>query len=97
MQQVSIETAQSNLDCAVLEELPGKTIILGTLDLSDMTIEKPETVAARIRCALPYVPSEQIVVAPDCGLKYLPRDIAYQKMCTMVEGATIVRREFTAS
>ena len=97
VQQVSIETAQSNLDCAVLEELPGKTIILGTLDLSDMTIEKPETVAARIRRALPYVPSEQIVVAPDCGLKYLPRDIAYQKMCTMVEGARIVRREFTAS
>ena len=97
VQQVSIETAQSNLDCAVLEELPGKTIILGTLDLSDMTIEKPETVAARIRRALPYVPSEQIVVAPDCGLKYLPRDIAYQKMCTMVEDARIVRREFTAS
>ena len=97
VQQVSIETAQSNLDCAVLEELPGKTIILGTLDLSDMTIEKPETVAARIRRALPYVPSEQIVVAPDCGLKYLPRDIAYQKMCTMVEGTRIVRREFAAA
>ncbi len=97
VQQISIETAQSNLDCAVLEKLPGKTIILGTLDLSDMTIEKPETVAARIRRALPYVPAQQIVVAPDCGLKYLPREVAYGKMCAMVEGARIVRRELTVS
>ena len=92
-QQVSIETAQSKLDCAVLEKLPGKTIILGTLDLSDMTIETPETVAARIRRALPHVPAERIVVAPDCGLKYLPREVAYGKMCAMVEGAKIVRAE----
>jgi 5-methyltetrahydropteroyltriglutamate--homocysteine methyltransferase len=62
-----------------------------------MTIEKPETVAARIRRALPHVPAEQIVVAPDCGLKYLPRDIAYQKMSAMVESAGIVRQELTAS
>jgi 5-methyltetrahydropteroyltriglutamate--homocysteine methyltransferase len=93
VQQVSIETAQSGLDCAVLETLPGKTIILGTLDLSDMTVEAPETVAARIRRALPHVGAERIVVAPDCGLKYLPRDVAYGKMCAMVEGAKIVRRE----
>ncbi len=93
VRQVSIETAQSNLDCAVLEKLPGKTIILGTLDLSDMTIEKPEIVAARIRRALPHVPAERIIVAPDCGLKYLPREIAYGKMCAMVEGARIVRAE----
>jgi 5-methyltetrahydropteroyltriglutamate--homocysteine methyltransferase len=92
--QVSIETAQSKLDCAVLSSLPGKTIILGTLDLSDMKIETPETVAARIRRALPYVPAERIVVAPDCGLKYLPREVAYGKMCAMVEGAKIVRAEF---
>jgi 5-methyltetrahydropteroyltriglutamate--homocysteine methyltransferase len=91
--QVSIETAQSKLDCAVLSSLPGKTIILGTLDLSDMKIETPETVAARIRRALPYVPAERIVVAPDCGLKYLPRAVAYGKMCAMVEGAKIVRAE----
>jgi 5-methyltetrahydropteroyltriglutamate--homocysteine methyltransferase len=97
VQQGSIETAQSNLDCAVLEKLPGKTIILGTLGLSDMTNEKPETVAARIRRALPYVLAQQIVVAPDCGLKYLPRDIAYGKMCAMVDGARIVRRELAAS
>jgi 5-methyltetrahydropteroyltriglutamate--homocysteine methyltransferase len=93
VQQVSIETAQSHLDCAVLEKLPGKTIILGVLDLSDMAIETPETVAARIRRALPHVPAEKIVVAPDCGLKYLPREVAFGKMKAMVEGAKIVRAE----
>jgi 5-methyltetrahydropteroyltriglutamate--homocysteine methyltransferase len=91
--QISIETAQSNLDCSVLRQLPSKTIILGVLDLSDMTIETPETVAARIRRALPHVPAERIVVAPDCGLKYLPRAVAFGKMQAMVEGAKIVREE----
>jgi 5-methyltetrahydropteroyltriglutamate--homocysteine methyltransferase len=90
---VSIETAQSGLDCSVLKTLPGKTIILGTLDLSDMTIETPEQVAARIRRALPHVPVERIVVAPDCGLKYLPREVAFGKMQAMVAGAKIVRAE----
>src|ERR1700674_3709551 len=93
VQQVSIETAQSKLDCSVLEKLPGKTIILGVLDLSDMNVEMPETTAARIRRALLHVPAERIIVAPDCGLKYLPRDIAFRKMCAMVEGAKLVRRE----
>lgn len=93
VQQVSIETAQSKLDCSVLEKLPGKTIILGVLDLSDMNVETPETTAARIRRALLHVPAECIIVAPDCGLKYLPRDIAFGKMCAMVEGAKLVRRE----
>ena len=93
VQQVSIETAQSKLDCSVLAKLPGKTIILGTLDLSDMNVETPETVAARIRRVLPHVPAERIVVAPDCGLKYLPREVAFGKMCAMVEGAKIVRAE----
>ena len=93
VQQVSIETAQSKLDCAVLEKLPGKTVILGILDLSDMAIETAETVAARIRRALPHVPAERIVVAPDCGLKYLPREVAYGKMCAMVAGTKIVRAE----
>jgi 5-methyltetrahydropteroyltriglutamate--homocysteine methyltransferase len=93
VKQVSIETAQSGLDCAVLEALPNKTIILGVLDLSDMKVETPETVATRIRRALPHAPAERIVVAPDCGLKYLPRDVAYGKMRAMVEGASIVRRE----
>jgi len=96
IKQISIETAQSKLDCSVLERLPGKTIILGTLDLSDMTIESPEMVAARIRRTLPYVTPERIVVAPDCGLKYLPRDVAYGKMRAMVEGAKIVRQELSA-
>jgi 5-methyltetrahydropteroyltriglutamate--homocysteine methyltransferase len=96
VQQVSVETAQSGLDCAVLEKLPGKTIVLGVLDLSDTAVETPETVAKRIRRALPHVPAERIVVAPDCGLKYLPREVAFGKMCAMVEGAKIVRKELGA-
>jgi 5-methyltetrahydropteroyltriglutamate--homocysteine methyltransferase len=93
VQQISIETAQSNLDCSVLKTLPDKTIILGVIDLSDMTVETAETVAARIRRALPYVSAERIVVAPDCGMKYLPRDIAFAKLNAMVEGTKIVRTE----
>jgi 5-methyltetrahydropteroyltriglutamate--homocysteine methyltransferase len=91
--QVSIETAQSNLDCAVLKQLPGKKVLLGVIDLNDMTVETPETVAARIRRALPYVKAEDVIVAPDCGMKYLPREVAYGKLKAMVEGASIVRRE----
>ena len=94
-QQISIETAQPKLDCAVLAKL-SKTIILGVIDLADMTVETPETVAARIRRALPYAPAERIVVAPDCGMKYLPRDVAFGKLCAMVEGAKIVRKELGA-
>jgi 5-methyltetrahydropteroyltriglutamate--homocysteine methyltransferase len=93
-QQISIETAQSNLDCSVLEGLPGKTIILGVLDLSVMEIETPEVVAARIRKALKHVPPENIVVAPDCGMKYLPREVADGKLAAMVAGARIVRQEY---
>ncbi|MEJ8571987.1 uroporphyrinogen decarboxylase family protein [Microbaculum marinum] len=93
VQDVSIETAQSNLDCKILETLPDKRIILGVLDLSTNEIETPEEVAARIRRALPHVSAERIVVAPDCGLKYLTRDVAYNKMVAMVEGAAIVRKE----
>ena len=97
VRQVSVETAQSNLDCSVLEKLPMKTIILGVLDLSDMTVETPETVAARIRRALDYVPLERMVVAPDCGLKYLPREVAFRKMQAMVAGTRIVREELGAA
>jgi 5-methyltetrahydropteroyltriglutamate--homocysteine methyltransferase len=93
LKQISIETAQSILDTSVLEKLPGKTIILGVIDLNDMTVETPETVAGRIRRALPYVPAEKIIVAPDCGMKYLPREVAFGKMRAMVEGAAIVRAE----
>src|SRR6202008_3778800 len=88
---VSIETAQSRLDCSVLEKLPNKTIILGVLDLSSHDVETSEVVAERIRRALPHVSADRIVVAPDCGLKYLPRDVAYGKMKAMADGAAIVR------
>jgi 5-methyltetrahydropteroyltriglutamate--homocysteine methyltransferase len=81
------------LDTSVLEKLSGKTIILGVLDLADMNVETPETIASRIRKALPYVEPERLVVAPDCGLKYLPREVARGKMKAMVEGAAIVRTE----
>jgi 5-methyltetrahydropteroyltriglutamate--homocysteine methyltransferase len=91
--QVSIETAQSRLDCTVLADLPGKEILLGVLDLSDMAIETPEIVAARIRRALPYVSADRIIVAPDCGMKYLPRHVAEGKMRAMVAGAALIRRE----
>ena len=91
--QVSIETAQSNLDCSALKALPGKTIILGVIDLNDMTVETPEKVAARIRRALPFVASKDIVVAPDCGMKYLPREVAFEKLKAMVEGAKLMRAE----
>ena len=91
--QVSIEAAQPKLDLKVLEKLPSKTIILGVIDLSNLTVETPEVVAERIRKALPYVPAERIVIAPDCGMKYLPRDVAFAKMQAMVQGADIVRRE----
>lgn len=91
--QVSIETAQSNLDCSALSALKGKKILLGVIDLSSMEIETPETVAARVRRALPYVAAEDIILAPDCGMKYLPRDVAFGKMVAMVKGAEILREE----
>jgi 5-methyltetrahydropteroyltriglutamate--homocysteine methyltransferase len=93
VKQISIETAQSDLDCTILESLPGKTIILGVLDLSTHAVEEPETVAARIRKALPHVDAKRIIVAPDCGLKYLPREVAFGKMKAMADGARIVRAE----
>jgi 5-methyltetrahydropteroyltriglutamate--homocysteine methyltransferase len=95
VQQISIETAQSHLDCEVLAELSSKTILLGVLDLADETVETPAIVAERIRRALPYVDAKRIVVAPDCGLKYLPRDVAFPKMRAMVEGAFVVRGELS--
>jgi 5-methyltetrahydropteroyltriglutamate--homocysteine methyltransferase len=91
--QISIETAQANLDCAVLRELPGKQILLGTIDLSDMNVEQPETVAARIRRALQFVAPDQIIVSTDCGMKYLPREVAFGKLRALVKGAEILRQE----
>lgn len=93
--QISIETAQSSLDCSVLDELRGKKIILGVLDLSDHEVETPETIADRIRRALPHVDAANVIVAPDCGLKYLPRDVAFGKIRAMADGAAIVRAELS--
>jgi 5-methyltetrahydropteroyltriglutamate--homocysteine methyltransferase len=89
--QISIETAQSGLDCAVLRELPGKTIILGVIDLSDHAIESATTVARRVERALPYVDAERIVMATDCGMKYLPRASAQGKLRALAEGAALLR------
>jgi 5-methyltetrahydropteroyltriglutamate--homocysteine methyltransferase len=95
VKQISVETAQSNLDCAVLKTLPDKTIILGVLDLSTHEIETPEIVAARIERALPFVDAKRMIVAPDCGLKYLPRAVAFGKMKAMAEGAKLVRQRLS--
>ncbi len=91
--QVSIETAQSGLDCSVLTSLDGKTIILGVLDLNDLTPETPDQVLARARKALAYVPAERVVLAPDCGMKYLPREVAFGKLTAMAEAAARLRSE----
>jgi 5-methyltetrahydropteroyltriglutamate--homocysteine methyltransferase len=93
VKQVSVETAQSKLDCKVLEQMPQKSIMVGVLDLSTQDVETPQIVADRIRRALPHVSAERMIVAPDCGLKYLPRDVAFGKLKAMVEGAKIVRNE----
>jgi len=91
--QISIETAQSNLDCSVLSSLAGKKVMLGVIDLSDMQVESPDEVARRIRRALPFTDPRNIIVCTDCGMKYLPRDVAFGKMKAMVDGASIVRGE----
>lgn len=91
--QVSIETAQPNLDPSSLTALPTKTVIIGVLDLNDPRPEPPEVVAQRIRNVLPYVPPQRLMVAPDCGMKFLPRELAYRKLRAMVLGTKIVREE----
>jgi 5-methyltetrahydropteroyltriglutamate--homocysteine methyltransferase len=92
--QVSIETAQSNLDTSVLEKLPGKKIMVGCIDLSDLNVEAPQTVVQRIKKALTYVKPEDVILAPDCGMKYLPREVAFGKMRAMVEAAGLLRAEY---
>ena len=94
--QVSIETGQSNLDTSVLTHLAGKTIILGVIDLSDHAVESVDTVAARVRRALPYVAADKVVIAPDCGMKYLPWESAEGKMRAMAGAAAVLRSEFAA-
>ncbi len=93
VQQVSIETAQSGLDLGVLQDLSGKTVILGVVDLSTPEVETVETVADRVRRAFPHLPPEQIVIAPDCGMKYLPRESADGKMRAMAGAAALLREE----
>jgi 5-methyltetrahydropteroyltriglutamate--homocysteine methyltransferase len=91
--EISLECAQPRLKLEILKSLPSKRIHVGVLDLRDLTPETPDLVAMRIRAALEQLPAERLVVAPDCGMKYLPRDIAYAKLASMVLGAHIVRKE----
>lgn len=92
-QLISVETAQASLDCASLAPLRQQAVMLGVLDLSTPDVETAEVVAARIRRALPYVDVSRLVIAPDCGMKYLSRESAFGKLCAMVAGASIVRAE----
>jgi 5-methyltetrahydropteroyltriglutamate--homocysteine methyltransferase len=92
-QQISIESAQPRLDLGVLDELTGKTIVLGVIDLADPMIESPEVVAGRIREGLKHLSADRLIPAPDCGMKYLPRETAFGKMHALSAGAAIVRRE----
>jgi 5-methyltetrahydropteroyltriglutamate--homocysteine methyltransferase len=92
--QVSIETAQAKLDTSVLTKLPDKQILVGCVDLSDMSVETPQVIVERIRRALQHVTPERVILAPDCGMKYLPRDVAQGKLRSMVEAARILRREY---
>ncbi len=92
--QVSIETAQPRLDCSVLKSMNNKKIMVGCIDLSTSEVETPQTVAGRIRKALEHVKPESIILAPDCGMKFLPRESAFGKMKAMVEAARILRAEY---
>ena len=94
-QQISIEAAQPKLDLGVLADLAGKKIMLGVLDLGDDTVEAPELVAQRIRAGLKYVKAENLIPAPDCGMKYMSREAAFGKLKALADGAAIVRREIS--
>ena len=91
--QISIEAAQPRLDPSILKRLPSKKIVLGVLDLGDMKVETPAVVAERVRAAMRHVEPERLFVAPDCGMKYLPRDVARGKLRAMVDGTRLVREE----
>lgn len=94
---ISIEAAQPRLDPSILRELPTKHIMYGVIDLNDPDVETPEVVADRIRQALPYIDAERLLIAPDCGMKYISRETAFGKLKAMADGAAIVRRELTGS
>jgi 5-methyltetrahydropteroyltriglutamate--homocysteine methyltransferase len=93
VEQISIAAAQPNLDLTTLEVLGGKTVIFGVISMGDPEPETAETVATRIRAALVRLPPERLIPAPDCGMKYIPRELAFAKLKALVEGALIVRRE----
>jgi len=95
--QISIEAAQPNLDLATLDGLGDKTVIFSVISMGDPAPATPETVAARIRAALEHVPPERLIPAPDCGMKYIPRELAFAKLKALAEGAAIVRRELRGS
>ena len=94
-EQVSVETAQSKLDCSVLSSQKSKKIMVGCIDLSDMNVETPQSIVERIEKALRFVPTENVILAPDCGMKYLPREVAFGKMKAMVQAAKILRSEYS--
>jgi len=91
---ISIESAQPKIDLGVLADLAPKKIMLGVLDLSDLVVETPQRVAERIRLGLKHVSPDRLIPAPDCGMKYLPREVAFGKLKAMVEGAALVRAEY---
>ena len=97
VQQISIEAAQPNLDLKTLDGLGDKTVIFGVISMGDPEPETPQTVAARIRAALMHLPPERLIPAPDWGMQYIPRDLAFAKLKALAEGAPIVRRELTGS
>lgn len=93
VKQIAIEAAQPKLDLSVLRQFSEKTMIVGVLNLGDMEVETPEIVAGRIRTALQYIEPERLILSPDCGMKYLPREVAFGKLCSLVEGTRMVRQE----
>lgn len=95
--QVSIESAQSNLDCRDLENFTDQTVILGVLDLSTAEVESPDTVVQRVERALPHVPPDRVILAPDCGMKFLPRQAAAEKLRSMVRAAEILRARYAGN
>jgi 5-methyltetrahydropteroyltriglutamate--homocysteine methyltransferase len=94
-QQISIEAAQPQIDLGVLKDLSSKTIMLGVINLGDQIVERPEQVAERIRTGLKYVAADRLVPAPDCGMKYLSREVAFGKLKALADGAAIVRKELS--
>ena len=93
--QISIEAPQPDLDLTTLDGVGDKTVIFGVISMGDPEPETPQTVAARVRAALKHLPPERLIPAPDCGMKYIPRDLAFAKLKALADGAAIVRRELT--